>query len=199
MKNGTVSLWIFGLLMLPGTALAAWGENWGEMAWGFGLPVFVPSVQGIGLIVLALSLLATAAWRLRKLRSALGLPVLLVLLAIPLVVVAGTVSVPNTFVNSTVADADEVNANFNSVETAVNDNDSRITAVDNDAAAAQATADTAVTDAAAAQSTADAAQVRVGATCAAGSSIRAIAADGTVTCEVDTDSDTNTTYSRGAG
>jgi hypothetical protein len=101
--------------------------------------------------------------------------------------------------NSTVADADEVNANFNSVETAVNDNDSRITAVDNDAAAAQSTADTAVTDAAAAQATADAAQVRVGATCAAGSSIRAIAADGTVTCEVDTDTDTNTTYSAGSG
>jgi hypothetical protein len=65
---------------------------------------------------------------LRKRRTALGLPVLLVLLAVPLVVVAGTVSVPNTFVNGAVADADDVNANFDSVETAVNDNDSRITA-----------------------------------------------------------------------
>ncbi len=40
-------------------------------------------------------------------------------------------------------------------------------------------------------------QARVGSTCAAGSSIRAIAADGTVTCEVD--DDTNTTYTAGTG
>ena len=66
-------------------------------------------------------------------------------------------------------------------------------------AATQGAADDAVTDAATAQATADAAQVRVASTCAAGSSIRAIAADGTVTCEVDTDTDTNTTYSAGSG
>ncbi len=40
-------------------------------------------------------------------------------------------------------------------------------------------------------------QRRVGSSCTAGSSIRAIAADGTVTCETDTD--TNTTYSAGTG
>ena len=39
---------------------------------------------------------------------------------------AGNVSVPNTFVNGTTASADEVNANFDSIETAVNDNDARI-------------------------------------------------------------------------
>jgi len=66
-------------------------------------------------------------------------------------------------------------------------------------AAAQSAADDAVTDAATAQATADAAQVRVASTCAAGSSIRAISADGTVTCQVDTDTDTNTTYSAGSG
>ncbi|MCB9520863.1 MAG: hypothetical protein H6699_08310 [Myxococcales bacterium] len=42
-------------------------------------------------------------------------------------------------------------------------------------------------------------QARVAATCPAGSSIRAIAADGTVTCETDDDTDTDTTYSAGAG
>ncbi|MDH3277804.1 MAG: hypothetical protein OEM21_06855 [Nitrosopumilus sp.] len=40
-------------------------------------------------------------------------------------------------------------------------------------------------------------QDRVSGTCAAGSSIRAIAVDGTVTCETDTD--TNTTYTAGTG
>ncbi len=44
-------------------------------------------------------------------------------------------------------------------------------------------------------------QARVTGTCAAGSSIRAIAANGAVTCETDTDTDTdtNTTYSAGSG
>ena len=64
MKYGTVSLWMIVLLGLPQTALAAWGENWGEMVWG--VPVSVPSVPGVGLIVLALGLLAMAAWALRK-------------------------------------------------------------------------------------------------------------------------------------
>jgi len=40
------------------------------------------------------------------------------------------VSVPNTFSNGTTADADEVNANFSALETAVNDNDTRIAALE---------------------------------------------------------------------
>jgi hypothetical protein len=59
---------------------------------------------------------------------------LVVALVIPLAVAAGTVTVPNTFTNGTAADAGEVNANFDAVEAAVNDNDSRITT-------AQSTAD----------------------------------------------------------
>ena len=155
MKNRTVLLWIFVLLVLPQTALAAWGENWGEMVWG--VPVSVPTLPGVGLIVLAIGLSAIATWLLHKRRAALGLPVLLVLLAIPLVVAAGTVTVPNTFVNGEIADADEVNENFEAVETAVNDNDSLITALETDTASALSTADTALTDAAAAQAEADAA------------------------------------------
>jgi hypothetical protein len=84
-------------------------------------------------------------------------------------VAAGTVTAPNTFVNGTTADADQVNANFDAVETAVNDNDARITTV---------------------EGVANAAQVRVSGSCAVGSSIRAIAANGTVSCEADDDTDT---------
>lgn len=58
-------------------------------------------------------------------RRALGL---MLLLAVPLVAVAGTVTLPNTFVNGTIAEADQVNANFDAVKAAVDDNDSRITA-----------------------------------------------------------------------
>ncbi|HIF24386.1 MAG TPA: tail fiber domain-containing protein, partial [Gemmatimonadetes bacterium] len=155
---------------LPAQARAGWGdENWGTMLWG--LPASVPALEWFGLGVLALGLSATAAWTLRKRRPGLGLPVLLVLLAVPLVVVAGTVTLPNTFTNGTVADADQVNANFGAVKTAVDENDGRITINAGiastalgtangavlDAAAAHGTADTAVTNAAAAQSTADAA------------------------------------------
>ena len=104
---------IAAALTLPSQALAAWGdENWGTMVWGESLSV--PSLPGIGLIALAVGLAATAAWLLGKRRLALGLPALLGLL----VVVASTATaVPNTFVNGTVADADEVNTNFNSLET----------------------------------------------------------------------------------
>ena len=159
MKNRTALLGFFALLVFPDAAVAAWGyEVWGTMVWGqAGSGPSVPGVQGFGLIALALGLSATAAWRLRRRGTALGLPVLLVLIAIPLVVVAGTVSVPNTFVNGEIADADEVNENFDAVETAVNDNDSLITALETDTATALSTADTALTDAAAAQAEADAA------------------------------------------
>lgn len=48
----------------------------------------------------------------------------------PLLALASNLSVPNTFVNGSPADADEVNANFTAVETAVNDNDARIAALE---------------------------------------------------------------------
>jgi hypothetical protein len=44
-------------------------------------------------------------------------------------VIADTLSLPNTFTNGEVADADEVNANFAAVKTEVDDNDVRIDAV----------------------------------------------------------------------
>jgi outer membrane murein-binding lipoprotein Lpp len=90
------------------------------------------------------------------------------------------VSVPNTFVNGTASDANEVNANFDALKTGVNANASAITAAQStaDAAAlsaidaqgaaatadakavlAQSAADAASSAAAAAASTADAAQL----------------------------------------
>ena len=77
-----------------------------------------------------------------------------ILLTLPLVFTlplqgyAGTVSVPNEFVNGEAADADEVNANFDAIETAVNDNDVRITgavSTANDASLAAAAAQAAPT------------------------------------------------------
>ena len=155
-----------GMFMLPIRAQADWGsETWGVLVWSEAVsPPGVPGLGLLGLAVLAVGLAAPAAWSLRKRRPGLGLTLMLVLLAIPLVVAAGSVTVPYTFVNGTTADATQVNANFDAVEGAVNDNDARITTV---------------------VGTANAAQVRVSGSCAVGSSIRAIADDGTVTCEVD--------------
>ena len=117
-------------LTLPAQARAGWGENWGTMLWGQSASVPVPGLEWFGLLVLALGLLATTAWTLRKRWPALGLPVLLVLLALPVVVVASTITMPHAFVNGTPADANQMNANFDSVKAAVDDNDSRITTIE---------------------------------------------------------------------
>ncbi len=52
------------------------------------LPFPVPTLDGLGVGLLAVALLAVAVAVLRKRRPASGLPVLLAVLAIPLVVVA---------------------------------------------------------------------------------------------------------------
>lgn len=59
------------------------------------------------------------------------IPTLVVtLVLLPVVGFASQASLPNVFVNGTVADADQVNANFNALVTAVNDNDTRVTALE---------------------------------------------------------------------
>jgi hypothetical protein len=115
-------------------------------------------------------------------------------LAIPLAVYASNLSVPYVFVNGTVADADQVNANFAAVEAAVDDNDARITALEGALASAGditavlpgfglsgggLSADVTL------QVNSAQTQVRVAGTCAPGSSIRAIDQIGAVTCQTD--------------
>ena len=53
-----------------------------------------------------------------------------VLVSIPLLSIAGNVTIPNTFSNGAVADATQVNSNFSALETAVDDNDSRLTVLE---------------------------------------------------------------------
>jgi hypothetical protein len=59
-------------------------------------------------------------------RRWLRIGLLLVLAAVPVAVYAGAVPLLTQFVNGQIADADEVNANFAAVSTAVDDNDSRL-------------------------------------------------------------------------
>jgi hypothetical protein len=50
--------------------------------------------------------------------------------AAPVALFASDVTIPNSFTNGTVADADAVNANFAAVEAAVDDNDARLSSVE---------------------------------------------------------------------
>lgn len=56
--------------------------------------------------------------------------VLLVLVAVPTAMLAGAVGSLNTFANGAVADAAQMNANFNAVRSAVDDNDARLDALE---------------------------------------------------------------------
>lgn len=88
-----------------------WSEIWGTLVWGSGAAV--PAMGPVGWAFLVGVLLGVALVVSRRLplrTRVLGVASLVVL--VPLV----SLGVPNTFVNGTVADADEVNANFQSVE-----------------------------------------------------------------------------------
>jgi hypothetical protein len=104
-----------GVVTLPRTAFAGWGdENWGEMIWGQSVSA-VPSLEGAGVALLAAVLLVAAAWRLRR-RSVVA-SLFTLALALPLTVRAvDLVPVPNTFSNGSVANPEEVNANFDGLE-----------------------------------------------------------------------------------
>ncbi len=80
-------------------------------------------------------------------------------------------TIPNTFSAGNPALASDVNANFTAAQDAINDNQNQL----------------------------DGKQERVSGTCAAGSSIRVINTNGTVTCEVDSDSGDITGVTAGSG
>jgi len=146
---------------------------------------------------------------------------------------AGNLTIPKVFVIGETARASEVNDNFTAIKTEIDDNDARINqnqsamsfkqervsgscpagesirVINSDGSVSceiDNNSDTVysagsglnlngtefVTDSAVVQS-------RVSGTCPAGESIRVINTDGSVTCEVDNDTDTNTTYSAGSG
>jgi len=89
-----------------------WGSDWRTLIWG---GVTVPLLGPGGLLALAAALLATA-WLARRRHHATlaGAALLCAVVAIPLAAVA-VVSLPHTLSNGTVADADEVNQNFETI------------------------------------------------------------------------------------
>ena len=151
-------------------ALAVWGENWGEMVWGASAPpAAVPLTGWPGLFLLLTVLLVTALWKMKRMPRQVGLT-LSVFLLVPVLIAphistwTGTswytfingevadanevngnfealadaldVTVPNSFANSGIADANEINSNFEALRTAVD-------TFTSNAAAATAATDTA--------------------------------------------------------
>lgn len=110
----TLCLILTGVSAAP-TSASAWGDLWGAMTWG---PAIVPGLEPGGLVLLgiALGVVATVALQRGHARN-LALGLALVCIALPVALQALTL--PNTFVNGTVADADEVNANFDAVRTSI--------------------------------------------------------------------------------
>ncbi|MDG2471946.1 MAG: hypothetical protein P8M71_02400 [Pseudomonadales bacterium] len=102
--------------LLSSNVNAEWGEQWGSMVWGQS-SANVPMLGGVGQFIffgllLVIGLLVTNRWGLMK-----TLPAVAVLSLIPLIVEADEIQL-NTFQNGEVADADEVNQNFISMQQA---------------------------------------------------------------------------------
>ena len=95
------------------------GEHWGTMVWG--MPATAVEQVPIGpwaLLILGF-LLGVSAVFARSHRLARVFPLFVVFL-IPVVSVVAF-NVPHVFVNGTIADADQVNANFQAVESEISD------------------------------------------------------------------------------
>ena len=107
------------LFALPALA-GNWGEDWGTLTWGAVIAA-VPTMGKRGVLVLALGLGGLAARFIQRGRAVASLLVIgLVLPMLSPVANAQTVSVPNTFSNGSLAEADAMNANFEAVRTGVN-------------------------------------------------------------------------------
>lgn len=95
-----------------------WGEIWGQFVWGgtAGVPLLGP----IGLALLAVSFLAGGILLGRR-RGARGSTWMAgaLLCVLPLIALAGTVSAPHVFTNGQIADAGQVNENFDTLADAI--------------------------------------------------------------------------------
>lgn len=101
-----------------------WGETWGSMTWN---SVAVPMIGPIGLtFLIGLLMGASVVIHRRQLfRTAVACTCLAIAI-VPLMALAGQVSLPNSFTNGTLADADEVNANFATLRDAFNQTAGRL-------------------------------------------------------------------------
>lgn len=93
-----------------------WGANWGEMFWGNGSGFFQIPIGPWALLILGFLLGIFAVYVCRN-KTPRSLALTLVLFLPTVAVIAA--SVPHEFKNNTLADANEVNMNFNELASAV--------------------------------------------------------------------------------
>src|SRR5262245_42583813 len=92
-----------------------WGQNWGQLVWGHAAAV--PALGGLALLLFGAILLGLGMMLAKSKGARRGLVFFLVLLA-PTLALAVPVSIV-AFSNGTVADANQVNANFSALQNAV--------------------------------------------------------------------------------
>ncbi len=107
-----------------------WEELWGQMVWGGTTPV--PTIGAVGVVLLVGILLGAGYARGRFTPRVVATSVVTLMLVVPLFAVAAGVVVPHVFSNGSIADADEVNANFSALEVDSSDQDARLTALEGD-------------------------------------------------------------------
>ena len=106
-----------------------WGiDDWGAMLWGGSSQV--PLMSPLGVAVLVILLVAGGVVMQRRHAPRWAIWALGAALVIPLAAYAGTTALPNTFTNGTVADANEVNANFDALVAELNSQNARIAALE---------------------------------------------------------------------
>ena len=96
---------------------AEWGQQWGSMVWGQS-STNIPMMGGFGQLIFFGLLLVIGAFVTKRWGLIKTLPAIAVLSLMPLMVDADEIQL-NTFQNGQVADADEVNENFNNLKSAV--------------------------------------------------------------------------------
>jgi hypothetical protein len=101
-----------------------WGQNWGTLVWGN--PVAAPTMTTVSLILLGATLALLGRWMLRHGAKPRTTALFLGVLAAIVPLTAGALGpLPFTFTNGTVADATQVNANFEALRTGVTNLENR--------------------------------------------------------------------------
>jgi len=121
--------------------------------------------------------------------------ILIGMIAAGSILMAGSVTIPNTFTAGGIAKASEVNENFSAVKTAVNGNANDISTNSNDIATNENNITTNAEKIAVNETAITTKQNNITGGCGTGKSIRVVYGDGTVACEDDND----TTYNAGGG
>lgn len=93
-----------------------WGEDWGNLTWGSVISAQVP--LGAWALLLLGFLVGVFAVRAKGHRAN-AMVIALAIFVVPAVALTATGALPFTFSNGTPADADEVNANFEALETQI--------------------------------------------------------------------------------